>query len=39
MIEGVRVKKLIKHCDDRGFFAELVRDDEKQFLSNFGQAS
>ncbi|CAH0260161.1 dTDP-4-dehydrorhamnose 3,5-epimerase family protein [Peribacillus simplex] len=39
MIEGVKVKKLVKHCDDRGFFAELVRDDEPELLSRFGQAS
>ncbi|CAM3762504.1 dTDP-4-dehydrorhamnose 3,5-epimerase family protein [Aeromicrobium ponti] len=39
MIDGVRIKKLKKHCDDRGFFAELVRDDEKDILSRFGQAS
>ena len=38
MIEGVKVKKLIKHCDDRGTFMELVRDDE-DLLSRFGQAS
>ncbi|OIJ18536.1 spore coat protein [Anaerobacillus alkalidiazotrophicus] len=38
MIEGVKIKKLLKHCDDRGFFAELVRDDE-DLLENFGQAS
>ncbi|PNB40157.1 spore coat protein, partial [Pseudomonas sp. GW456-E7] len=28
MIDGVKVKKLTKHSDDRGFIAELVRDDE-----------
>lgn len=39
MIEGVKTKKLIKHCDDRGFFAELVRDDEPDLLTRFGQAS
>ncbi|MEH6948629.1 dTDP-4-dehydrorhamnose 3,5-epimerase family protein [Bacillus sp. JJ634] len=39
MIEGVLVKKLVKHCDDRGFFAELVRDDEPELLARFGQAS
>ncbi|KOP82292.1 dTDP-4-dehydrorhamnose 3,5-epimerase family protein [Cytobacillus solani] len=39
MIEGVKIKKLVKHCDDRGFFAELVRDDEPDLLSRFGQAS
>lgn len=39
MIEGVKVKKITKHCDDRGFFAELIRDDEPELLSKFGQAS
>lgn len=38
MIEGVKIKRITKHCDDRGFFAELVRNDE-QFLKRFGQAS
>lgn len=38
MIDGVKVKKLMKHSDDRGFFAELVRDDEN-LLEHFGQAS
>ncbi|OLO37209.1 spore coat protein [Alkalihalophilus pseudofirmus] len=38
MIEGVKTKKLLKHFDDRGFFAELVRDDEA-LLERFGQAS
>ncbi len=38
MIEGVKVKHIMKHCDDRGFFAELVRDDEN-LLEHFGQAS
>ncbi|KHD85187.1 spore coat protein [Heyndrickxia ginsengihumi] len=31
-------KKLVKYVDDRGFFSELVRDDEN-LLSEFGQAS
>lgn len=39
MIEGVKIKPIVKHCDDRGFFAELIRDDEKELLSKFGQAS
>ncbi|KON88339.1 spore coat protein [Sporosarcina globispora] len=39
MINGVKVKKLVKHCDDRGFFAELVRNDEPDILFKFGQAS
>lgn len=38
MIAGVRHKKLQKHCDDRGYFAELVRDDEG-LLKRFGQMS
>lgn len=38
MIEGVKSKKITKHCDDRGLFAELVRDDD-QLLSHFGQLS
>ena len=38
MIEGVKVKKLIKHVDDRGYFTELLRDDER-LLTKFGQAS
>lgn len=39
MIDGVKVKKVVKHVDDRGFFAELIRDDEPELLSKFGQAS
>jgi dTDP-4-dehydrorhamnose 3,5-epimerase len=39
MIEGVKIKRLKKHCNDRGFFAELVRDDEPELVSRFGQAS
>lgn len=38
MIEGVVFKKLIKHCDDRGTFMEIVRDDENM-LERFGQLS
>jgi len=37
-IEGVRYKKLIRHSDDRGFFSEVVRDDEG-FVKKFGQLS
>ena len=39
MIEGVKTKQIQRYCDDRGFFAELVRDDESTLLSKFGQAS
>ncbi len=38
MIEGVRVKHLVRHSDDRGFFMEILRDDDG-WLSRFGQAS
>ncbi len=38
LIAGVEVKKLIKHVDDRGFFMEILRDDDK-LLDRFGQAS
>lgn len=38
MIQGVQVKKLLRHPDDRGFFMEILRDDEN-LLQRFGQAS
>jgi dTDP-4-dehydrorhamnose 3,5-epimerase len=38
MIEGVMIKSLVKHCDDRGFFMELLRNDDEIFR-HFGQAS
>ncbi|WP_248927699.1 dTDP-4-dehydrorhamnose 3,5-epimerase family protein [Paenibacillus hamazuiensis] len=38
MIEGVKKKNLIKHCDDRGYFMELLREDDEMF-GHFGQAS
>lgn len=38
MIEGVVFKKLVKHCDDRGTFMEILRDDDN-LLDRFGQAS
>lgn len=38
MIDGVMVKKLIKHPDDRGFFMEIARDDDN-LLKKFGQIS
>src|SRR4051794_35298765 len=37
-INGVRKKQLVKHCDDRGYFMELLREDDEIFES-FGQAS
>lgn len=38
MIEGVLFKKLVKHCDDRGTFMEILREDDG-ILRQFGQAS
>lgn len=38
MIEGVKLKKLVRHSDDRGFFMEILRDDD-DLLKRFGQAS
>lgn len=37
-IEGVKWRKLVKHCDDRGTFMEVVRDDDN-WLERFGQLS
>lgn len=37
-IHGVVLKPLVRHPDDRGFFQEILRDDE-QLLKRFGQAS
>ncbi|MHB8073349.1 dTDP-4-dehydrorhamnose 3,5-epimerase family protein [Desulfosporosinus fructosivorans] len=38
MFEGVSLKKLIRHSDDRGYFMEILREDDN-FLKRFGQAS
>ena len=38
MIDGIQVKKLIRHVDDRGYFMEILRDDD-ELLKRFGQAS
>jgi len=38
LIKDVVVKKLVRHFDDRGFFMEILRDDD-QLLKRFGQAS
>jgi dTDP-4-dehydrorhamnose 3,5-epimerase len=38
VIAGVKVKRLVRHSDDRGFFQEILRDDE-WLLKRFGQAS
>ncbi len=37
-LNGVIIKVLTTHTDDRGYFREVLRDDD-QLLSNFGQTS
>ena len=32
MIEGVIIKKLIQHCDNRGWLSEIFRKDENKIL-------
>jgi dTDP-4-dehydrorhamnose 3,5-epimerase len=38
LIVGATVKRLVRHPDDRGFFMEVLRDDDG-LLQRFGQAS
>jgi len=38
MIEGVRIKRLITHCDDRGYFREVLRDSD-ELLPHVAQTS
>ncbi len=37
-IEGVKIKKIVVHTDDRGNFMEVLRSDEN-LLEKFGQAA
>lgn len=39
MIEGVEIKELIRHRDDRGYFEEIVRVTDPFFKEGFGQLS
>lgn len=39
MIEGVIVKCLSTHCDERGFFREIIRSSDDLFAEGFGQWS
>ncbi len=39
MIEGVTLKNLVTHADDRGFFREVVRVTDGFFSEGFGQCS
>ena len=36
MIQGVQIKQLTPHVDDRGYLMELIRSDD-EFFSKFGQ--
>ena len=39
MIEGVFIKKLVTHTDERGFFREIIRNTDNFFSDGFGQLS
>jgi dTDP-4-dehydrorhamnose 3,5-epimerase len=39
MIDGVVIKKLVTHSDERGFFRELIRKNDDFFAAGFGQLS
>lgn len=37
-LEGVQVKHLVSHCDERGYLLEVLRDDD-ELLERFGQTT
>ncbi len=39
MIEGVEIKELVTHADERGFFREIIRATDVFFGEGFGQWS
>jgi len=39
MIDGVVIKELITHTDERGFFREIIRATDNSFQDEFGQLS
>jgi dTDP-4-dehydrorhamnose 3,5-epimerase len=39
MIDGIVMKKLVTHNDDRGFFREIIRSTDDFFKASFGQWS
>jgi dTDP-4-dehydrorhamnose 3,5-epimerase len=39
MIEGVFIKELVTHADERGFFREIIRVTDDLFAASFGQLS
>lgn len=39
MIDGVVVKQLVRHPDERGYFEEMIRKTDAFFAEGFGQVS
>lgn len=39
LIEGVKIKELVRYPDERGFFEELIRVNDEFFQEGFGQLS
>src|SRR5689334_5932320 len=39
MIDGVAIKQLVRHPDERGFFEEMIRKTDEFFAEGFGQVS
>jgi dTDP-4-dehydrorhamnose 3,5-epimerase len=39
MIDGVLIKKLVRHPDERGYFEEIIRKTDTCFTEGFGQLS
>jgi len=39
MIDGVLIKKLVRHPDERGYFEEIIRKTDEFFAEGFGQLS
>ncbi len=39
LIDGVKIKELIRHKDERGYFEELIRITDEFFKEGFGQLS
>lgn len=39
MIDGVKLKELVRHSDERGYFEEIIRKSDDFFHEGFGQVS
>ena len=39
MIDGVMIKELVRHPDERGYFEEMIRKTDDFFAEGFGQVS